>query len=63
MSKKLEEKNRKNWGLILDKFSEISAHALVRVNDILVEALMTFGTFDIDINVNKIPNFLERNLS
>lgn len=63
---KNQEKNQRNWSLIQQQCQQIGNTNAKDLNELLLEALMTFGMFDIHISsldLNRLPSQLERTLS
>ena len=62
-AQKCEEKNLRNWSMISGQCKNIAKGNLEQLNDLLLNSLMTFSTFDIEIadwNLNRTPSQMER---
>jgi hypothetical protein len=62
-AQKCEEKNLRNWSMISQQCENIGKENLNELNDVLLNTLMIFSTFDIQIvdwNLNRTPSQMER---
>jgi hypothetical protein len=56
---KCMEKNLKNWAMIAKQCEKIGSSNSKDLNNLLLEALMTLGTFDLQIaslDLNRLPS-------
>ena len=62
-AQKCEEKNLRNWSMISQQCENIGKENLNELNDVLLNTLMIFSTYDIQIvdwNLNRTPSQMER---